>query len=215
MERQKTVLAFLIPFLSENQKYPDVLRARVTVKSWVSRPDDICSGLEYIKFFLRWKTYRSKLTIIHPTRITPNSKTLIDNIFSNSPTFSEGISGNITLSISDHLAQFLIIPMNFGYVLSKIYLYKRDTKNFDREIFLLDLLDIDWSLVIKLEKEDPNYSFNLYENTLNTLLDKYIPLRKITQKELKQQYKPWITNDILKSIKARENLYIKIYQSKR
>ena len=44
--------------------------------------------------------------IIHPTRITPNSKTLIDNIFSNSPTFSEGISGNITLS--DHLAQFLM-----------------------------------------------------------------------------------------------------------
>ena len=73
--------------------------------------------------------------------------------------------------------------MNFGP--SKIYLYKRDTKNFDRENFLLDLVDIDWSLVIKLEKEDPNYSFNLYENTLNTLLDKYISLRKITQKELK------------------------------
>ena len=104
--------------------------------------------------------------------------------------------------------------MNFGYVPSKIYLYKRDTKNFDRENFLLHLLDIDWSLVIKLEKEDPNYSFNLYENTLNTLLDKYIPLRKITQKELKQQYKPWITNDILKSIKARENLYKKFIKAK-
>ena len=55
--------------------------------------------------------------IIHPTRITPNSKTLIDNIFSNSPNFSEGISGNITLSISDHFAQFLLIPMNLVYVL--------------------------------------------------------------------------------------------------
>ena len=67
-----------------------------------------------------------------------------------------------------------------------MYSYRRDTKNFDRENFLLDLLDIDWSFVIKLEREDPNYSFNLYENTLNTLIDKYIPLRKITQKELKQ-----------------------------
>ena len=112
--------------------------------------------------------------IIHPTRFTPNSKTLIDNIFSNSPIFSEGISGNITLSISDHLTQFLLIPMNFVYVPSKIYLYKRDTKNFDRENFLLDLLDIDWSSVIKLEKEDPNYSFNLYENTPNTIIVKYI-----------------------------------------
>ena len=75
-----------------------------------------------------------------------------------------------------------------------MYLYKRDKKNFDRDNFLLDLLDIDWSSVIKLE-------FNLYENTLNTLIDKY------TQKELKQQYKPWITNNILRSINAREKLY--------
>ena len=152
--------------------------------------------------------------IIYPTRITPNSKTLIDNIFSNSPNFSEGISGNITLSISDPLAQFLLIPMNLVYVPSNIYSYKRDTKKFDRENLLLDLLDNDWSSVIKLEREDPNYSFNLYENTLNTLIDKYIPLRKITQKELKQQYKPWITNAILRSINAREKLYKKFIKAK-
>ena len=95
--------------------------------------------------------------------------------------------------------------MNLVYVPSKIYLYKHDTKNFDRENLLLDLLDIDWSSVIKLEREDPNYSFNLYENTLNTLIDKYIPSRKITQKELKQQYKPWITNVILRSIEQEKS----------
>ena len=74
--------------------------------------------------------------IIHPTRITTNSKTVIDNIFSNSPNFSEGISGNITLSISDHLVQFLLIPMNLVDVTSKIYLYKRDTKNILQRKFL-------------------------------------------------------------------------------
>ena len=47
--------------------------------------------------------------IIHPTRITSTSRTLIDNIFSNYPNFYDGISGNLTLAISDHLAQFLII----------------------------------------------------------------------------------------------------------
>ena len=45
-----------------------------------------------------------------PTRITSTSKTLIDNIFSNDPDFSNGISGNFTFSISDHLPQFLILP---------------------------------------------------------------------------------------------------------
>ena len=47
--------------------------------------------------------------ILHPTRITSHSKTLIDNICSNfiSP---EIISGNITANISDHLPQFSFVP---------------------------------------------------------------------------------------------------------
>ena len=55
----------------------------------------------------------SNLLVPHitiPTRVTSHSKTLIDNIFSNSLHFSQGISGNITTSISDHFPQFLIIP---------------------------------------------------------------------------------------------------------
>ena len=45
--------------------------------------------------------------ILHPTRITSHSKTLIDNIFSNfiSPDI---ISGNITATISDHLPPIFI-----------------------------------------------------------------------------------------------------------
>ena len=50
--------------------------------------------------------------ILQPTRLTSQSKTLIDNIFSNiiSP---EVISGNLTLTISDHLPQFMIVPNVF------------------------------------------------------------------------------------------------------
>ena len=47
--------------------------------------------------------------IIIPTRITSTTRTLIDNIYSNSTNFKEGISGNLTMAISDHLVQFLII----------------------------------------------------------------------------------------------------------
>ena len=46
-----------------------------------------------------------------PTRVTTKSKTLIDNIFYNqySPDI---ISGNLTVSISDHMPQFTLIPEN-------------------------------------------------------------------------------------------------------
>ena len=75
---------------------------------------------------------------------------------------------NITSSISDQLAQFLSILMNLVNVTFKNLLVQTWYKKFARENFLLDLLDIGWSSVIKLEREDPNYSLNLYENTLNT-----------------------------------------------
>ena len=123
--------------------------------------------------------------IIHPTRITPHSKSWIDNIFSNSQIFLQGKSGNLTILISDHLAQFLIIPLDIGYVPKKINLYKRDTKNFDRENFFLDLISIDWDAVLKLENENPNQSFNDYSITLNTIVDEYMPLRIVTLKEIK------------------------------
>ena len=42
-----------------------------------------------------------------PTRVTVHSKTLINNIFSNN--IEDGlISGNITTTITDHYAQFLL-----------------------------------------------------------------------------------------------------------
>ena len=152
--------------------------------------------------------------IIYPTQITPHSKTLIDNIFSNSLNFSQGHSGNLTLSISDHLAQFLIIPMDYNFTPKKNNIYKRDIKNFDKVNFILELRNINWNSIIDIGKEDPNYSFNSYEVTLGTLIDKYMPLKKLTKKEIKQQYKPWITNGIRISIKRREKYYKKFIKAK-
>ena len=74
--------------------------------------------------------------LIYPTRMTSTTKTLIDNMFSNSPHFLQGISGNPTISVSDHLAQFLIIPEENQKSPENINLY-RDIKNFDRESFIL------------------------------------------------------------------------------
>ena len=121
--------------------------------------------------------------IIHPTRITPHSKTLIDNIFSNSQNFSQAKSGNLTLSISDHLAQFLIIPLDVAYVPRKIYMYKRDTKNFDRENFFKDLNSIDWPSLLRVDLEDPNLSYNSYATTIESLVDMYMPLKKRPRKK--------------------------------
>ena len=67
--------------------------------------------------------------IIHLTRITPTSRTLIDNIFSNCTNHEEGISGNLTVTLSDHLAQFLVIPEETYQSPKKQNLYTYDLKN--------------------------------------------------------------------------------------
>ena len=64
-----------------------------------------------------------------PTRITSSSKTLIDNIFSNSLNFPQMISGNFTVSISDHLPQFLIIPRVNNHPPKKTITYSNEILN--------------------------------------------------------------------------------------
>ena len=44
---------------------------------------------------------------------------------------------------------------------------------------------------------------------MNGLVDKYVPLEKITQKEFKRRYKPWINDNILKKIEEKNKIFKK------
>lgn len=104
--------------------------------------------------------------IIHPTRITPTSKTLIDNIFSNSTNYEDEISGNLTVTLSDHLAQFLIIPEDCHHVPKKQCFYTHDLKKFNQENFTQDLLEILWPYVTQVPSGDPNEAFERLHSLL-------------------------------------------------
>ena len=49
---------------------------------------------------------------------------------------------------------------------------------------------------------------------INELLDLYLPLKKMTKRELKQQQKPWITTGIFNSMKRRDRLLKKFTKAK-
>jgi hypothetical protein len=126
-------------------------------------------------------------TITFPTKINPKKNTVIDNIFTNQIN-PDIISGNIALAISDHLPSFLAIPRdNQNHLPKKNNLYTRNTKDFDKENFLLDFLEIDWDNTLEANRNDVNYSFTTFMEKMNTLIDKYMPLRKITNKEYKRR----------------------------
>ena len=144
--------------------------------------------------------------ITQPTRVTPRSKTLIDNIFINfySPDI---ISGNLTISISDHMAQFIQIPNQ--KVLNKPgKILRRCYKNFNNESFTEDINKVDWPNIIK-ENDNPNLSTARFIKVFDSVLDKHAPLKYLTKKQLKSHGKPWITKGILKSIKIKDRIYKK------
>ena len=79
--------------------------------------------------------------ITSPTRITPRSKTLIDNIFSTC--LDDNIqTGNLLTTISDHLDQFIILPLSYSNKVTKKKTYQR---SFDEKQFKLDLGAINWA----------------------------------------------------------------------
>ena len=70
-------------------------------------------------------------SILHPTRITDTSSTIIDNIFINSATENRVCGGNILSLISDHLPQFAVLyGITPNYKTSSYIVY--DYKNFLR-----------------------------------------------------------------------------------
>ena len=140
-----------------------------------------------------------------PTRITSTSKTLIDNIFSNDPNFMNGVSGNFTFSISDHLPQFLIMPDILSGPPKKHNIYKRQ-KITDKEQLVADILNVDWRELISPTKMDANYSLDKFLEKSLEIVNRHAPLKKMSKKDFKLEAKPWITPGILASIKRRDLL---------
>ena len=152
--------------------------------------------------------------ILHPTRITSHSKTLIDNTFSNfiSP---EIISGNITATIPDHLPQFSFVPNILSNPSTqKSNYYERDWSKFKQENFMLDYFDKDWTELLQIDQQIVNLSMESFLSNINSILEAHSPLKKVNKYKLKFKTKPWITPALQKSI-FNKNLLKNIHNCKR
>ena len=97
--------------------------------------------------------------IVQPTRIINNSKTLIDNIYSNVIT-PNNILGSLTATISHHLSQIVVAPYIFSNLLSiQLNIFERDWSKFDQENFVLDYLSVDLENLIKSNDGNVDQSF--------------------------------------------------------
>ena len=135
--------------------------------------------------------------ILHPTRVAGHLQTIIGNIFFYCVS-KEAICGNLTSTISDHLAQVLFIPSMFiDNPNTKSNIFERSWTNFNQAEFVMDYFDKDWSNILNLKHGNVNVSMENFE----------APFKKISKYKLKFKTKPWITAALQKSISIKNALF--------
>ena len=137
------------------------------------------------------------LQITIPTRITPSSSTLINNIFIN--TVSESlVSGNQIFSISDHLVQFLFYhKLTINNRKKKNCSIKKATKKLSETKFKEDLENLKCTEILKTQKCSMETSLENLLDVINTPLDRHAPLKQLAKRKTKIKRKPWLTTSIL------------------
>ena len=151
--------------------------------------------------FYNFMTSNGYLPLItQPTRFSEDRQSLIDNIFTNS-FCNESHSGNILIEFPDHLTQFVSVNKEVSYAKNEIH-YKLDQSKFDEKSFLEDLS------IQNFDKSDnPNDRFADLLWKYEATVKRHMPLKKMNNKEIKLKNKPWITKEILKKIKIRNNIF--------
>ena len=160
-----------------------------------------------------------------PTKLNSSDKhTLIDNIFTNC--FNPDIiSGNILLNISDgHLPSFMLIPKpNHNHLPKKHNLFKRNIKNFNpddkdfpiqKRLMSQKITQLDWNHIMESDKSDANIAFDNFWSSLEPIIDEFMPLEKVTNKEHKRRFKPWITQGLMNCMRRRDKLLHKYINTK-
>ena len=128
--------------------------------------------------------------ILHRTRVTGHSQTIIENAFSNYVS-KVAMCSNLTSTISDHLLQILFIPSMFSdNPDTKSNIFEKSWTNFNQAEFVMDYFDKGWSNILNLKHGNVNVSIENLVNNMNDLLDKHAPFKKISKYKLKFKTKP-------------------------
>ena len=113
------------------------------------------------------------------------------------------MSGNLLWDISDHLPNFLIIN-ELTCSSYKPTIYKRNYSSYKEEGLLAEVQSVNWEEVVPAEA-DVEQPFDSFHNKLTEIVDKHVPLKRVSKQQSKMQSKPcnWFSLYIV-SIKRKQ-----------
>ena len=140
-------------------------------------------------------------TISKPTRVTKNSATLIDNIFTNIVKNSSSVfSGLLYTDLTDHFPVFFI-DSSTSLEINDSVIYKRVYSDVNINKFNDGLSKTDWTSV--LSARDAQKAYTNFHDIMSNLYNECFPL-----KEFKLGYlarKPWLTEGMKRQIKIKKS----------
>ena len=152
------------------------------------------------------------ILIDKPTRITSNTATCLDHVYTNLDACN--ISNYVIMGdVSDHFGTYSKI----GGLLSNdqspqdVFFRKTNLSESQWNDFNNELHEALQHLPTNPETSDVNEMARTITTTYTYLINKYMPLRKLSKNKSNKPDKPWITSGIKKSIRKKAKLYT--YQS--
>ena len=154
--------------------------------------------------------------ILEPTRIVFGHRpSLVDNFFIN--TIDKKVTaGNLLSKISDHLPSFLILN-NVYDKLNKKGRQTKDYSNFDESLYKADLRKINInSIKNSLNNPTPDIDsiFCEFNKQLTDVINKHVPTKYLSIKEVNWKRKPWINMNLQKIINNKNKIYAKYARTK-
>jgi hypothetical protein len=72
----------------------------------------------------------------------------------------------------------------------------RDFSRFSENKFINEVRQIRWNIVIEMHHRNVDKLFSSFYNKLNKLVNKHVPRKNVTKRDMKNFSKPWITAGI-------------------
>ena len=142
--------------------------------------------------------------INRPTRVSDQTATIIDNIFTTNISADKIFKGILPTDISDHFPIFAIIQNDYKTSRDSLPVLKRIVNANTLTNFKNDLDQIKWEDVFS--SSDTNVAYNNFSNTLRDSYKRNIPIKKI-KKCGKTPLKPWITDTLMRSICFKNKMF--------
>ena len=151
-------------------------------------------------------------TVNKPTRITPNTSTLIDNIFINFGSSHSLTPSIIYCDISDHLP-ILLQTATIARSAPVKHVDKRIFSSTNKARFAESLQNADWAACISdignQNALSADISYQNFITKFSSIFEDSFPMRRFRLNRKRAPRKPWVTPGLAKSCSTKEKLYKK------